>query len=94
MELFRIVSLRGSWSPWLAACVLMGLSIRLSQKLGGAWMGVWVGILLLFQPEVLLYSTSSLREPLYTALILGVLAWLSQHPKLFALRDGCIFRAV
>lgn len=72
-------------------CV-MGLSIRLSEKLGGHWMGVWVGCLLLLQPELLLYSTSSLREPLYTAFILGaVAAWLSQSAKLFSFCAVCAF---
>lgn len=76
----------------LSGLTVMGVSIRLSQKIGGPWMGVWVGCLLLVQPELLLYSTSSLREPLYTAFILGaVLAWLNQSVISFVLCAVCAF---
>ncbi|MFH1468501.1 MAG: hypothetical protein ABIO70_29190, partial [Pseudomonadota bacterium] len=54
-------------------CVI-GLVVWLGWRLGGAsaaWLG---GLLVVFQPELALYSASSLREPLYAAMILASLA--------------------
>ena len=38
-----------------------------------------LGILLFFQPEFSLYSASALREPLYTAYLIGMLYCLIQY---------------
>jgi hypothetical protein len=66
-------------STLLAGCTAFVLSILLQQKLAGRIPALILGILLLFQPEFSLYSASSLREPLYTAYLMGMLYCLIQN---------------
>ncbi len=68
----RAVSLLGG----LAA---LGLAVYMAQRLAGRQAGWIVGIILIFQPEFALYSASSLREPLYAALLLASVALLGRE---------------
>ncbi len=72
----RVVSLLGGLAT-------VALVVLLAWRLGGdrhrveaAWLA---GLLVVFQPELALYSASSLREPLYAALLLGCLAALGRE---------------
>lgn len=59
--------------------VAVGLSLSLAWRLGGRWVALLAGILLVVQPELALYSSSSLREPLYAAFVMGCLASLGRE---------------
>jgi len=64
----------------IAGVVALGLGVRLAEHLGGRRAAWWAGALLVLQPEFALYAASSLREPLYAALVLGtVLSLLREH---------------
>ncbi len=51
----------------------VGLGVALADRLFGRRVAWTVALLLILQPELALYSASSLREPLYAALLLGSL---------------------
>lgn len=63
----------------LGGLVALGLATWLSDSLGGRRVAWVTGLLLAFQPEFSLYAASSLREPLYAAWVLGMLAALSRE---------------
>jgi hypothetical protein len=60
----------------LAGVAALWLAVRLAEQLGGRQAAWWTGALLAFQPEFALYASSSLREPLYAAFVLGSLSCL------------------
>lgn len=64
--------------------VAMTLSLVLTLRLAGPLAALLTGLLLAFQPEFALYSSSSLREPVYAAFILGMLLSLSRERMLWA----------
>jgi hypothetical protein len=51
----------------------VGLGVALADRLYGRRVAWTVALILILQPELSLYSASSLREPLYAALLLGSL---------------------
>lgn len=59
--------------------VAMLLSLLLVQRLSGSLAALITGLLLAFQPEFSLYSSSSLREPIYACFILSMLYNLSRE---------------
>jgi hypothetical protein len=63
----------------VSGLAIVVLVIVLAYRTAGpvaAWVG---GLLLVFQPELALYSASALREPLYAALLLGSLLAMSRE---------------
>ena len=60
----------------MAAIVLV---VLIAWRLAGREAAWLAGLLVVFQPELALYSTSALREPLYAALLLGSLAALGRE---------------
>ncbi|NOY27341.1 MAG: glycosyltransferase family 39 protein, partial [Oligoflexia bacterium] len=64
--------------------IAVALAVALAGRLAGR-SAAWVaGILLVVQPEFALYSTSSLREPVYAAAVMGVLAALGSERLILA----------
>lgn len=63
----------------LGGLIAVGLSVALTERLAGRTVALLAGLLLILQPELALYSTSSLREPVYAAFIMGMLAALSRE---------------
>jgi hypothetical protein len=69
----------------MAAGVLtVVLGFLLSDRIAGRRVAWTVGILLVFQPELALYSASSLREPVYAAALLGALLALTHERLMLA----------
>ena len=66
-------------ATFLAGCLAFVISILYMQKVAGRIPALILGILLFFQPEFSLYSASALREPLYTAYLIGMLYFLVQN---------------
>ena len=66
-------------ATFLAGCLAFAISILYMQKVAGRIPALILGILLFFQPEFSLYSASALREPLYTAYLIGMLYYLVQN---------------
>lgn len=64
--------------------VALVLSTWLADTLFGRKVAWLSGVLLVFQPEFALYSASALREPVYAACMLGMVACLSRERLLFA----------
>jgi 4-amino-4-deoxy-L-arabinose transferase-like glycosyltransferase len=64
--------------------IALGLAASLAVRLGGIRAGWIAGCLLAVQPEFALYASSSLREPLAAAWILGVLTALSRERLVLA----------
>ncbi len=58
---------------FVSGLVTVGLGVALADRLFGRRVAWTVAVLLILQPELALYSASSLREPLYAALLLGSL---------------------
>ncbi len=72
------------------AAVIFGY--LLAREAFGQRAGVLAGVLLCIQPELALYSASSLREPLFTALVLaGGLALIRRRDLLSATATGLSF---
>ena len=65
-----------SLAAGLATVVLV---VLLAWRLGGREAAWLAGLVVVFQPELALYSSSALREPLYAALLLGSLALLTKE---------------
>ena len=59
-------------AAWLGGMTSFALTIILARHLSGMRVAVVVGLLLIIQPEFSLYSASALREPLYSAFLLGL----------------------
>lgn len=57
----------------------IALVVWIGWRLAGREAAWLAGLLVVFQPEMALYSASSLREPLYAALLLGGLAALGRE---------------
>jgi hypothetical protein len=57
----------------IGGVVSIGLVTWILQRMAGIVPALLCGVLLVFQPEFALYSSSSLREPLYAAFLLAVL---------------------
>lgn len=68
----------------LGGLIALGLATRIAMRLGGARCGWLVGILLAVQPEFALYSSSSLREPLAAAFVLGCVSLLISERMIWA----------
>jgi len=68
----------------LGGLVSVGLAMWLAERLAGRTAALLAGLLLVVQPELALYSTSSLREPVYAAFVLGMLAALSRERLVLA----------
>jgi hypothetical protein len=93
-----VMSLVGS-STVAAVCVSMCfgvltvlLGFLLTDRIAGRRAAWTVGLLLVFQPELALYSASSLREPVYAAAVLGTLLALANERLLLAsLTAGAAF---
>ena len=60
----------------LGGLIALGLATKIAIRLGGQRCGWLVGLLLAVQPEFALYSSSSLREPLAAAFVLGCVSLL------------------
>jgi hypothetical protein len=60
------------------------LGFLLTDRLSGRRAAWTVGVLLIFQPELALYSASSLREPVYAAAVLGTLLALTHERLILA----------
>jgi len=69
----------GRGVSWLGGLTALGLATALATRMGGARAGWVTGALLVIQPELALYSSSSLREPLAAAFILGALSSMSRE---------------
>ncbi len=67
----RVVSMAGGFFVLL-------LTAAICMRIKGVGLALLAVCLLLFQPELALYSASALREPLYAALLLAVLYLLGQ----------------
>ena len=65
---------------FVSGCMAFLLSILIQQKMAGRLPAIFLGVALLIQPEFSLYSASSLREPLYTVYLLGML-WALIHDR-------------
>lgn len=68
----RLVTLTGG-------LVAVGLAVALAARLWGPTVALLAGLILVVQPELALYSSSSLREPVYAAWLLALLAALSRE---------------
>lgn len=89
---FQDSILAGKLVSMVSGMTALWCTMRLLQDIGHSRCALWVGVLLLLQPEFVLYATSSLREPLYTAFILGaVAAWRAQSAVWFAFFAVCAF---
>jgi hypothetical protein len=77
----------------MAAGVLtVVLAFLLSDRIAGRRVAWTVGVLLIFQPELALYSASSLREPVYAAALLGsLLALVHERLVLASFLAGIAF---
>lgn len=64
---------------FVCGLLTVALSVVLADRVGGQTLGWVVGLIVLVQPELALYSASSLREPLYAALVLGALLALTRE---------------
>lgn len=78
-----------------AVCMFSGLVILvcvvlLAWRLGGARAAWLAGALVVIQPELALYSASSLREPLYTALLIAALTFAGSERLGIAAVFGCL----
>ncbi len=76
----RIVSFGGGITA-------LGLATALACRLGGTRVGWVAGALLVIQPEFALYASSSLREPLAAAFVVGALTALTRERMGLA---GCL----
>ncbi len=68
----------------LGGLIALGIAVSLSHRLAGPLAAGLTGLLLAFQPEFALYASSSLREPVYAAAVLGVLLALARERLLLA----------
>ncbi len=68
----------------VSGIVTVALVVALAWRLAGREAAWIAGLLVVFQPELALYSASSLREPLYAALLLGGLVALGRERLLVA----------
>ena len=66
----------------VAGMLTVGLAVVLADRVAGRRVAWTVGVLCVFQPELALYSASSLREPVYAAAVVGCLLALT--------RDGLV----
>jgi len=67
----------------------MAFAMLVARKLGGARLEGLVGLILLVQPEFALYSSTSLREPMYAALgLAGLWLLVTQRRALAGLAMG------
>jgi hypothetical protein len=63
----------------VAGLAVVALVVVVSWRLAGREAAWVAGLLVVFQPELALYSASALREPLYAALLMGALAALGRE---------------
>lgn len=68
----RLVSL-------VSGVLTVGLGVWVADRILGRRVAWFAGCFLIFQPELALYSASSLREPVYAAALLGALVALSRE---------------
>jgi len=64
---------------FVCGLLTVALSVVLADRIGGQTLGWVVGLIVALQPELALYSASSLREPLYGALVLSSLLALTRE---------------
>jgi hypothetical protein len=62
----------------------VGLAVVLADRVAGRRVAWTVGLVCAFQPELALYSASSLREPVYAAAVVGCLVALSRDRLVLA----------
>ena len=62
-----------------SGALTVALGVWLADRILGRRVAWFVGAFLVFQPELALYSASSLREPVYAAALLGALALLTRE---------------
>jgi hypothetical protein len=74
----------GRGVSWVGGLTALGLATALATRMGGARAGWVTGALLVIQPEFALYSSSSLREPLAAAFIVGAMASMSREKMAWA----------
>ena len=75
-----------------AGVATVALGVLLADRLFGRRASWVAGVLLVFQPELALYSASSLREPVYAAALLGsFLALLNKRLVIASLLAGAAF---
>ena len=72
-----VVAARGV--SMLGGLAALGLAVALTDRLYGRVAATIAGLLLIFQPEFALYASSSLREPVYAAFVLGCLTALASE---------------
>lgn len=76
----------------LTGSLSVGLGYLIARRVFGEGAGRITGLLLCFQPEFALYASSSLREPLFTCLVLlGLWLLLEGRPKSAAAATGFSF---
>jgi hypothetical protein len=68
----------------LSGLVALGIAVALTHRLAGPLAAALTGLLLTFQPEFALYSSSSLREPVYAAAVLAMLLSLGRERLVLA----------
>lgn len=73
----RLVTLTGG-------LVAVALAVTLAARVWGPSVALVAGLILVVQPELALYSSSSLREPIYAAWLLAMLTALSRERLLLA----------
>jgi hypothetical protein len=64
---------------FVCGLLTVALSVVLADRIGGQTLAWVVGLIAVLQPELALYSASSLREPLYAALVLSCLLALTRE---------------
>ena len=68
----------------LSGIVVLISAMLIVRQVSNERYGFLVGLFLLIQPEIMLYSTSALREPLYAMFVLGAVLGMMRHsPLLF-----------
>ena len=63
----------------VSGVALVGATVLLAFRVFGVGVAWLTGLLLVFQPELALYSASSLREPLYGFLVILALLYINQR---------------
>ena len=64
---------------FVSGALTVALGVWVADRILGRRVAWFVGAFLVFQPELALYSASSLREPVYAAALLGALALLTRE---------------
>lgn len=69
---------------FVCGLLTVALSVVLADRIGGQTLGWVVGLIVVVQPELALYSASSLREPLYAVMVLSCLLALTRERLVWA----------